>query len=77
MRGGLGDDDYTVDDAGDLIFEADSEGDDSLFASLSFVLAGGISIEHSATTDAAGTTAIDLNGNEFGQTINGNAGSTC
>ncbi len=75
MIGGLGSDWYHVDDAGDVIVESDGQGVlDRAFASASYVLAAGVSIEILSTNLQAGTAAINLTGNEFGQAVVGNNG---
>ena len=74
MTGGAGDDTYFVDAAGDFIIEAAGDALDTVKASVSFVLAGGLDIEALQSTDAASTDAINLTGNELQQTITGNAG---
>ena len=52
-----------------------AQGSDRLFASTSYILGAGISIETMATTNTAGSAAINLTGNEFAQIIYGNAGN--
>jgi len=74
MRGGTGNDVYRVDNLADAVFEVDGEGDDRLIAVSSFALDAGVSVETLGTTAPAATTAINLTGNEFGQSIYGNAG---
>ncbi|PSJ51413.1 tail fiber protein [Kumtagia ephedrae] len=75
LKGGLGDDVYRVDNAGDVIIEKPGEGNDRVEASVSYKLAAGVSVEILQTTDATGTNPIRLTGNEFSQTIIGNAGN--
>jgi Ca2+-binding RTX toxin-like protein len=75
MVGFGGDDDYYVDAAGDVVIEAAGQGRDVVYASVSYVLAAGTSIEVLSTVDLAGTTAINLTGNELSNTITGNAGA--
>ncbi len=72
--GGLGDDWHFVDNAGDVVLEAVGEGFDRVFASADFTLTAGAEIEILSTTLQAGTAAIDLTGNGFGQAVVGNAG---
>ena len=48
---------------------------DNVNASVSYALAAGVAIETLRTTNAAGTTAINLTGNEFANIIIGNAGN--
>ncbi|HTU12209.1 MAG TPA: hypothetical protein VMG08_15065 [Allosphingosinicella sp.] len=74
MNGGLGDDRFFVDTAGDGVSELSSEGNDRIFASVSYALALGVSVETLSTSDNAGTGAINLIGNELANTIIGNAG---
>lgn len=74
--GGLGNDLHYVDNAGDIVNEAVGEGTaDRVLASVSFSLAAGAEIELMTTTNWTGTAALNLTGNEFGQTIHGNNGS--
>jgi Ca2+-binding RTX toxin-like protein len=72
---GLGGNDfYFVDNAGDYVAEAASAGNDRVFSSLSYTLAGGQSVETLSTDNNAGTAAINLTGNALVNTIFGNAG---
>ncbi|HTU11240.1 MAG TPA: calcium-binding protein [Allosphingosinicella sp.] len=75
LAGGQGDDQYVVESAGDFIEEAAGQGNDRLYASLSFALALGASVETMSTADNAGTAAINLTGNELANNIIGNAGA--
>ncbi|MER9849965.1 calcium-binding protein [Mesorhizobium sp. M0106] len=75
MVGYGGNDTYYVDNAGDKEIEAVGGGADKVLASVSHALAAGSEIELLATTNQSGTTAINLNGNGFAQTIQGNAGA--
>ena len=74
-KGGEDDDTYIVDNAVDVVLEAANEGADTLNASVSYVLAAGQSVETMRTVNAAATTAMNLTGNELGNTIIGNAGN--
>jgi Ca2+-binding RTX toxin-like protein len=74
LEGGTGDDLYIVDGAGDVIVEGAGNGTDTVRTSVRYSLAANAHIEHLATTDDAGTAAINLIGNGFSQTITGNAG---
>ncbi|MER9020912.1 calcium-binding protein, partial [Mesorhizobium sp. M0898] len=74
MTGYGGNDTYYVDNAGDRVFEAVGGGTDRVVTSVRHALAVGSEIELLATTNPSGTTAINLIGNEFSQTIQGNAG---
>ncbi|HEY5710649.1 MAG TPA: calcium-binding protein, partial [Allosphingosinicella sp.] len=75
MFGGLGNDNFSVDNAGDTVNEAIGEGNDTVSAGVSYVLAAGAEIELLATGFIAGTAAIDLTGNEFANQIWGNNGA--
>jgi Ca2+-binding RTX toxin-like protein len=74
MVGGAGNDTYYVNNAGDRVLEAIHGGTDTVLASVSHALLFGSEIEHLATTNRSGTTAINLSGNSSAQTIDGNAG---
>ncbi len=74
MSGGLGDDTYTVDNAADFLIELSNAGTDTVKASVSYTLGANQSIEFLTTTNAAGTTAINLTGNNLANQIIGNAG---
>ncbi|MEQ1954479.1 cadherin-like domain-containing protein, partial [Mesorhizobium yinganensis] len=74
MRGLDGNDTYYVDNAGDVIVEADGQGSDIVATSVSYTLAAGVSVERMNTTSQGGTSALNLTGNEFAQTLIGNAG---
>ncbi|MEE1658012.1 PQQ-dependent sugar dehydrogenase [Microvirga sp. CF3062] len=73
LIGGSGDDIYYV-DGGDSIVEGEGNYDE-VRALASFILQDGQEIETLRTNNAAGTTALDLTGNEFSQALYGNAGS--
>lgn len=70
-----GNDRYIVDNASDVISEADGEGDDTILSSVNYVLEYGISVETLTTTNRAGTEPIQLTGNNMGNSIYGNAGA--
>ena len=74
LVGGFGNDRYVVDQAGDAIVELTGQGDDLLVARVTFTLATGNSIETMTTVNASALTAINLTGNEFAQSLYGNAG---
>jgi serralysin len=73
---GLGGNDfYYVDNAGDVVIEAAAAGSDRILASVTYAMGAGVHVELLTTTDSAGATAINLSGNEVGNTIIGNAGA--
>ncbi len=75
LVGRLGDDFYYVDNMGDVIVESVGQGTDRVFASTSYALGAGASVELFTTDFDAGTTAINLTGNELANTIFGNDGA--
>jgi Ca2+-binding RTX toxin-like protein len=76
LSGGLGDDVYLVDSATDVIVETAGQGTlDRVVTSVSYTLSARAEIEAFATAAAAGTTALNLTGNEFANAITGNAGA--
>jgi Ca2+-binding RTX toxin-like protein len=74
MIGGPGDDIYIVDSELDGVSEAAGAGFDTVRASTSYELGDGDDVELLETTNANGTAAIDLRGNETGNHIIGNNG---
>ena len=75
MYGLAGDDVYAVDNAGDQVFEAKGEGNDLLVTTVSYTLAAGQEVETLQFAKATGGKQLFLTGNEFGQTLRGNAGA--
>jgi Ca2+-binding RTX toxin-like protein len=75
MLGGAGNDGFYVDDAADQVIEAAGEGTDQVWASVSFALAAGQAVEILSSDSFGGTAAINLTGNELGQTVYGNSGA--
>ncbi|MDQ3143742.1 MAG: pre-peptidase C-terminal domain-containing protein [Pseudomonadota bacterium] len=74
LYGGTGDDLYTVDDVLDRVIEDAGEGIDTVFASISVSLQAGMEVELLRAHDLTATAGLKLIGNEFGQTILGDAG---
>jgi Ca2+-binding RTX toxin-like protein len=75
MQGLGGNDTYYVDNAGDIVKEAVGGGIDRVLTTVSYTLTAGQEIESLSTTNNTGTSAINLAGNAFAQTIVGNAGA--
>ena len=73
LQGLGGDDTYLVDRASDVVLELAGEGLDSIFTTVSYVLAAGVSVEVLSAAVFTATTAIDLTGNEIANGITGNA----
>ncbi|RWP60554.1 MAG: calcium-binding protein, partial [Mesorhizobium sp.] len=72
LSGFGGNDDYYADHAGDRVIESSGQGQDRVWTAVDYALSAGSSIEVLGTTNDAGTTAINLTGNELAQTIQGN-----
>src|SRR5207248_2716602 len=75
MAGGGGNDVYGVDNAGDVVLESVGGGSDTIYVSVNYALAGGSEIEVLGARDNMLTTALNLTGNEFANTIFGNNGA--
>lgn len=75
LYGGLGNDTYRVDQLGDRVFEDAGEGTDIVKATVSYALQTGSNVEQIRVYDTASTTAINLYGNETGQSLVGNDGA--
>lgn len=75
LIGGAGDDVYYVYNALDKVCEALGEGFDRVFTLGNYALGAGQDIELLGAMHGASTTALSLKGNEFAQTIIGNAGA--
>jgi Ca2+-binding RTX toxin-like protein len=71
MAGGAGDDTYYVDNIGDQAAEADNQGLDLVFSSVSYSL-GGQSIEKLALTGSAN---VNATGNSLSNSVYGNSGN--
>jgi Ca2+-binding RTX toxin-like protein len=74
IHGGKGNDTYHINNAHDKVMEANGGGFDKVMASVSYALSAGSHVEQLSTSSTRGKAAIDLTGNEFGQTILGNNG---
>ena len=70
MIGGLGDDTYTVDDAGDVVTEAVAEGTDTVNTAINYTL--GANVENLTATVGTGLT---MTGNALANTITGGDGN--
>ncbi|MBX3568959.1 MAG: calcium-binding protein [Rhizobiaceae bacterium] len=70
-----GNDTYKVYNSGTKIVEGAGAGSDTVQAAVDYTVGKGVYIQVLETTNAAGTTALSLYSNEFGQTVNGNAGA--
>jgi Ca2+-binding RTX toxin-like protein len=76
MTGLGGNDSYRVFNSGDVIVEKAGQGSgDKVIAAVDYKLGAAVQVEIMQTNGSAGTAAIDLTGNEFGQQIIGNAGA--
>ncbi|WP_275788387.1 beta strand repeat-containing protein [Pararhizobium gei] len=75
LYGGGGDDLYWVASAGDKVFESLGAGKDTVVATANFALTSGQEIEVVRLSVGTGTTALNLTGNAFDQTLIGNTGS--
>jgi Ca2+-binding RTX toxin-like protein len=73
--GGAGNDWHFVDSSADIVLEAVGGGTDRVLTSVGYTLAAGVEVEQLQADNQAGTTALNLTGNAFGQTIIGNAGA--
>ncbi len=71
LAGGPGDDTLYVGDASDIVIEFANEGSDTVRAFVSYTLPAGAEIEHLVLE----TNAANGTGNEFANTITGNAGA--
>lgn len=74
MDGGFGNDKIYVDNAADVVIEAEGGGTDQVLTTVSYQLKAGVAVETLSTTSNVGTTAINLVGNDLVQTIIGNNG---
>jgi serralysin len=70
-----GNDIYIVDNASDAVLESAGEGSDEVRTSVSYALATNQSVETLRTTNEAGTTTINLTGNNVANLIVGNNGN--
>ena len=75
LVGGLGNDNYYVNHVDDEIVEAAGEGEDRVLTKVSYTLAPGVSVEVLGAVNQIATTALNWTGNEFRQSIVGNAGN--
>jgi len=79
MAGGAGNDSYTVDDSGDTVSEAASQGTDSVFSGVSFVLGDNVenlTLSGSANIDGTGNALVNvITGNSGNNALDGGAGA--
>ena len=75
MTGRGGNDTYLVDNLGDRIAEAVGGGRDTVLTRASYALAAGQEVEALQLLTVTGTARLNLNGNEFAQSVVGNAGA--
>ena len=70
-----GDDIYSVADATAIVREARGEGNDTVFAQVSYTLSAGAEVETLSTASQRDTGALNLTGNEYAQQVVGNFGA--
>ena len=75
MNGGLGNDEFIVDDVNDVVVEGSFQGNDVVYASTSWTMQANVWVESVETTDASGTSAINLTGNSAQNNLVGNNGA--
>jgi Ca2+-binding RTX toxin-like protein len=75
LKGLGGDDTYIVDTAKDAVYEAAGGGHDTVMSSVTYALSSSAYVEVLQTVNDAGTTALNLIGNDFANTVRGNAGN--
>jgi Ca2+-binding RTX toxin-like protein len=75
LTGRGGNDTYIVDSASDTIVENGGQGIDTVRSSVTYTLTAGADVELLATTNDAGTAAINLTGNANGNEVRGNNGN--
>jgi Ca2+-binding RTX toxin-like protein len=75
MSGGQGNDIYLIENANDVLSEADREGSDTAFVSVSYSLTPRAAIELLCTVNSKSKSPLKLTGNDFANTIKGNAGA--
>jgi Ca2+-binding RTX toxin-like protein len=74
-NGGIGDDWHFIDNAGDVVIDQAGEGNDRVFAGVSYTLTAGAEVEIFSTDWHEGFGAINLTGNELANLIYGNYGN--
>ena len=76
LKGLGGNDTYRIFNTGDAIVESATQGSaDRIVAAVSCTLGAGVFVETMQTNGSTGTAAINLAGNEIGQSLTGNAGN--
>jgi Ca2+-binding RTX toxin-like protein len=74
LEGGIGDDTYYIDNAGDLVTELAGEGFDAIYTSVSYALAAGAEVEWLSASTNYGIETIHLTGNELANLLIANQG---
>jgi Ca2+-binding RTX toxin-like protein len=75
MEGGAGSDTFYVDSAGDVVVDPVAAGVDRVAAAVSYALAADADIEILEALNLGGTAPLNFTGNNYGQTMIGNAGA--
>jgi serralysin len=70
-----GSDSYVVDNAGDFVVEGAGQGDDAVYALVSYALAVGQEVEILSLFDRSAASTLSLTGNALTQTLIGDAGA--
>ncbi|WP_342149409.1 calcium-binding protein [Methylorubrum sp. SB2] len=73
--GGAGNDTYRIDHVADRVRELVGQGYDTVVSTIDYALASGVRVEVLRVARSAWTSNIDLTGNEFDQTLEGNIGN--
>ncbi len=74
LNGGAGNDTFQLNDASDVVVEAEGGGVDQVAVTFSYRLAANAEVESLLLNNIGSTSALNLTGNQFAQTIAGNSG---